>query len=89
MERDARWQQQHDLVATMLDHGQWEPVDSWGNGELRLTDTRQWEYAEHILELLERAWDSGYTTGKYDGLYKDFDSYDPEEDDLNPYRKRE
>ena len=69
----------HELVSLMLDHGEWEPLDTWGNGAVVLKDAQQFTYAAKVSNIIAAIWDSAHAQGVADST--------AETATLNPYRK--
>jgi hypothetical protein len=56
-----------DIIEELLDSGIWEPIDTWGNGQVTLTDVQSGEAAEKIVDMFEQVWNTAYTVGRRDG----------------------
>ena len=72
------------IIHQMMDIGEWEALDTYGNGQITLSDEQSMAFAEWAMDQISDTFDTAHVTGWYDGLYSDPENGRPHR---NPYRE--
>lgn len=56
-----------DIYEQFAHSGEWEAIDTWGNGQIVMSDAESVEAAEALVDMIAQIWDTAYKAGAQGG----------------------